>query len=327
MPTCFSFIIFCFIISLFCNNLFAQIGVNTTTPHINAAFEVAPTGAAIGVKFPEADSITRANNKPTANTAKGLMVYDPNKKAYFYWDGADWVELDEYDNTLRRLGFDPSDVAKEELVNSGVALQDADGTLYKTKVFNNKRWMIEDLRTQGGITYRFASNNYFYNYVPAGIEIVTYTLGYSNIGCPSGWHIPSRAEWEALFNYLQSDWTTTGDSILSSKLRNDKVNWASGIYTAIGNPSNVYGYSIQSILPSNSTGFSAIPSYGVKTGQTSFDFYDGTTCYVTTTNYSGSQFYYVVIGFGLGTGGSYPAVQFLPYDVMSQKAQIRCVKD
>ena len=108
---------------------------------------------------------------------------------------------------------------------------DYEGNIYHTVRIGNQCWMRENLRTShyaDGTALATSSNGstetpyYFYSYSGNNIELERYGLLYnwaavmngaasSNANpsgvqgiCPNGWHVPSKAEWEELLNYMTS---------------------------------------------------------------------------------------------------------------------------
>ncbi|MDD3945453.1 MAG: FISUMP domain-containing protein [Bacteroidales bacterium] len=93
-----------------------------------------------------------------------------------------------------------------------------DGKVYKYVTIGNQVWMAENLAYLPAVspptTYSYSSSNYYvYGYegtdVKAAKEVVyyiTYGVLYNwpaaTRACPEGWHLPSKAEWEELTNYL-----------------------------------------------------------------------------------------------------------------------------
>jgi uncharacterized protein (TIGR02145 family) len=100
-------------------------------------------------------------------------------------------------------------------------LTDIDGNTYKTIVIGNQEWMAENLNTSryanGDLIPNITDNNqweaqtqgawcYYNNDIqnacPYGKLYNWYTTVDARNVCPTGWHVPSDAEWTVLTNYL-----------------------------------------------------------------------------------------------------------------------------
>jgi uncharacterized protein (TIGR02145 family) len=101
------------------------------------------------------------------------------------------------------------------------SVTDQDGNNYATIVINNQEWMAENLRTTvysngdpipnvtgssqwtdlttGAWTYYNNDSQYD---IPYGKLYNWYAVEDPRNVCPTGWHVPSDAEWSALINYL-----------------------------------------------------------------------------------------------------------------------------
>jgi uncharacterized protein (TIGR02145 family) len=147
-------------------------------------------------------------------------------------------------------------------------LTDQDGNIYKTVTIGTQTWMAENLRTtkyrNGSAIHNVTDNTAWtnlttgaycnYNNAKDTIIIATYGRLYNwyaaidirNIA-PTGWHVPSDAEWTTLITYLG------GESIAGGKMKEiGTTHWSS--------PDGV---------ADNSSGFTGLPS-----GDRSY-FYDG----------------------------------------------------
>ncbi len=158
---------------------------------------------------------------------------------------------------------------------------DYDGNNYSTVLIGTQCWMAENLRTThyaNGViipmvnsTYGETTDPYCYEPNNNGSNVSTYGYLYnwhavmhgessSNANpsgvqgvCPTGWHVPSDAEWTQLINYVsgqtQYQCNNSGDKI--AKALASTTGWISNTTTcAVGNNQS----------DNNATGFSAIPA-------------------------------------------------------------------
>ncbi|MDY6327298.1 MAG: FISUMP domain-containing protein, partial [Bacteroidales bacterium] len=156
---------------------------------------------------------------------------------------------------------------------------DVDGNKYETVKLGNQCWMKENLRTTkyadstaitaGGSSvsntvpyyYNTAFSNidsvqrgYLYNWAAATRSASTRSNNPSNAQgiCPTGWHLPSKAEWDTLTNYVSSipEYLCDGTNASIAKALASKTGWSpSTITCAVGNDTTA----------NNKTGFSAVP--------------------------------------------------------------------
>ena len=158
-------------------------------------------------------------------------------------------------------------------------LTDIDGNIYNTVQIGTQCWMKENLRTthyadgtliQVGIygsptePYRYNPNNdinnvsiygYLYNWPAVMHGTSSSSANPSSVQgiCPTGWHVPSDAEWTQLTNYVssQSEYVCGSDNSNIAKALADTTGWnnSTRICTPGYDPSN-----------NNTTGFSALPA-------------------------------------------------------------------
>jgi uncharacterized protein (TIGR02145 family) len=158
-------------------------------------------------------------------------------------------------------------------------LTDADGNTYNTVQIGTQCWMRENLRvtkyaigtaiplgtsTSINTPYRYNPNNnssnvstygYLYNWAavmggsgssstnPSGVQGI----------CPTGWHVPSDAEWTQLTDYVssRSQYLCGNDSTSIAKALASTIGWDSFSSTcAVGNTPST----------NNTTGFSILPA-------------------------------------------------------------------
>lgn len=141
-------------------------------------------------------------------------------------------------------------------------VKDIEGNVYKTVIIGTQNWMAENLRTKkfnDGTSIPLVRSNagwpydtkwpvlyapayclYDYNATNKTTYGALYNWNAVNTGklCPSGWHVPSDAEWTTLTTYL-------GEDVAGDKLREagKRYWWNNFIETN----------------PTNETGFTALP--------------------------------------------------------------------
>jgi uncharacterized protein (TIGR02145 family) len=175
-----------------------------------------------------------------------------------------------------QYNFDTTGI-KIKMIASAGTVTDTDGNVYQTVKIGNQVWMTENLRVtkyNDGSTIRLETSDItwgnvampkycFYNNTTNSDSIKKYGPLYSwhvvsptnpKKIAPTGWHVPSEAEWDTLQNYLIAkgynwDGTTTGDKIGKSLAAN--TDWDTYM-TTLGTP----GYDL---TKNNSAGFSALP--------------------------------------------------------------------
>ena len=194
-------------------------------------------------------------------------------------------------------------------------MTDVEGNVYRTVKIGNQCWMRDNLRTahysdstivplntSGSHSYTvpFFYNHtistiplerrgYFYNWtclmhgatssnaVPSGVQGV----------CPAGWHVPSRAEWENLFEYL----STHAQYICGSDTENFAKALAS---TTLWQSSTDHSCDVgNNQSTNNASGFEAIPAGGVINGDFEYSGYIEfqTAAFWSSTDDNGSNAY------------------------------------
>lgn len=219
----------------------------------------------------------------------------------------------------------------------GIAtITDRDGNTYNTVKVGNQCWMKQNLRTtkyadgtsieQGSsassnIAYWYYPNNNPSNKPTYGLlynwkaVIRNYSSSNNNPSgvqgvCPTGWHVPSYAEWDQLENYVSNQnqylCNNTGTNI--AKALAGTMSWSSSDNTcAVGN----------SITSNNATGFSALPA-GSYAG-TYFGFGEH-AFFWSSTQYSISSKYFRYVNYAR----SYVTND---HDANYRGGSVRCLKD
>jgi uncharacterized protein (TIGR02145 family) len=189
-----------------------------------------------------------------------------------------------------------------------------DGTVYQIVEIGNQIWMAENLKylpsVIGPNAVSLATPYYYvFGYSGTNVEAAKATVNYSTYGvlynwpaainaCPSGWHLPSDADWTELTDYLG------GASVAGGKLK------ATGT-TYWDNPN---------AGATNEIGFTALPG--------GFKFYDGTLfynirligCWWSNTKEIEYSAYYWYMTYDLSHISK-------KYNYLSLGYSVRCVKD
>jgi len=179
-----------------------------------------------------------------------------------------------YKGTSGNYSTNVTDVpTADKIVNFNfAACMDGDGNNYKTLKIGTQTWMVENLKTTKyndgtsipNVTdntawtklstpaYCWYNNDATTNKNTYGAMYNWYTVNTAKLA-PTGWHVPTDAEWTILDNYLMTngynyDGTTTGNKYAKSLAAT--TNWKTLTDTGvIGND----------LSKNNSTGFSALP--------------------------------------------------------------------
>ena len=215
-------------------------------------------------------------------------------------------------------------------------LTDIDGNVYNTVQIGTQCWMKQNLKTtkyadgtyisQGSTTstttaYWYYPNNSSSNKATYGLlynwKAVMRNSSSSSADpsgvqgvCPTGWHVPSDAEWTQLINYVssQSQYVCGSDNAQIAKALSGTTGWSNISTTcAIGNtPSS-----------NNATGFGALPA-GDYTG--SYNNFGNCAYFWNTTEYGGCCAYdYVLAYYNVGV--------YRSYNYRKCGQSVRCVKD
>ncbi len=223
------------------------IGANTFTPDNSALLELQSTNS--GLLLPR---MTTAQRDSISNPAQSLLIFNTTTKCFETCVGNAW-----YTVWCDQCGFTVS----------------YDGVKYNTVQIGNQCWFKENLRTTkyndgtsitnvtNSSTWKSTTSGAYCCYSNDTSNCTKYGALYNwyavNTGklCPSGWHVPSDAEWDTLTNYLSANstyWCGSDSSNIAKSLAST-TSWSSSPYTcAVGND----------LSANNSTGFSALPGGG-----------------------------------------------------------------
>ena len=180
-------------------------------------------------------------------------------------------------------------VFKKKMMESMV--DSRDGMEYKTVRFGTQTWMAENLNYE-------LENSYCYN---NSIDSCSkygrlYTWKTALKACPSGWRLPSKAEFEMLFTAVGGDTTTAGKMLKSNSDWNEH-----------GNGSVAYG-------------FSALPSGYNDYNKNEFGGNGNYALFWSSTEYDENSAYSMSLSYR-------SADTFLPSNGKDNGFSVRCIKD
>ncbi len=159
-------------------------------------------------------------------------------------------------------GEEPGDGGEPTSFNCGTSkMVDADGNEYETVQIGTQCWTKTNLRVApAGATDASSSgassNTEPYYYVNSAVNPAVYGYYYNweaaKLACPTGWHLPSDAEWTTM------EQTQTSMDVTGSGLRGDHAGKLAG---EGWNPSTTAGAPGNASDPDhNASGFSAVPA-------------------------------------------------------------------
>ncbi len=223
-----------------------------------------------------------------------------NKDKYYVYENGKWheyVPLSSSSITLKSSSslvkissssvlegyVDPSTVVKGTMTDS------RDNQTYMTIQIGTQTWMAQNLNYE-------STNSYCYN------DSAKYCSKYGRLyrwnvartACPSGWHLPTKAEFETLF-------TAVGSLSTAGKILKSTSGWKSG-----GNSTDDYS-------------FSALPAGGRLNGE-NYDFEGIYALFLSSTEYSSYNAYYMSLCYYYDNAGLYSSYKYNGFSV-------RCVKD
>ena len=228
-----------------------DLGGNTS---VNAGFKYGTSETAMNAKVDDAVSATGLYSIDITGLTVNTTYYF---KAYTATNATDtvWGEV---------KNFTTEPAATFTCGTSTV--KDVDNNEYNTVQIGDQCWMKENLRTSTTTGNTYHANNNADNDEAYGLlyDWTAVMQGATSSGanpsgvqgiCPTGWHVPSDAEWmqmEMELGMSQSDANKHGDRGNFAVKLSGSTGWTSSTVTnAVGNPS---------ATDRNSTGFSALPA-------------------------------------------------------------------
>ena len=230
-----------------------------------------------------------------------MLSYDASS-LYLYGDSIyDYSMYKNYGLSVRCLRDDTISVTYCQPCPNAPTVTDIDNNTYNTVQIGNQCWMAENLRTTryaNGTTiplgtdtnsttaYRYYPNNnssyvttygYLYNWKAVMRNSSSSSANPSGVQgvCPTGWHVPSDAEWTQLTDYVssQSQFVCGSNSSYVAKALASRIGWCSNSSTcAVGNNQST----------NNTTGFNILPAGSYEVMYWNFTF--SATFWSTTQN-------------------------------------------
>jgi uncharacterized protein (TIGR02145 family) len=163
-------------------------------------YSVCPFAISFSQEKLEIEGAVILKNSEDATPEPGTIRFNPTTCDFEGWNGVFWASLTGF-----RLG----------------SVTDVDGNVYKTVTIGTQEWMAQNLRTTkykngdglpnvtnytdlgnlGSGTYCWYNNDNS-SEQPYGKLYNWYAVNDGRGLCPTGWHVPSDAEWTSLTEYL-----------------------------------------------------------------------------------------------------------------------------
>jgi len=249
------------------------IGANTFTPDNSALLELQSTNS--GLLLPR---MTTAQRDAISYPAQSLLIFNTTTKCFETYVGNVWYK-----------------VWCELPCGNTVSY---DGVTYNTVQIGNQCWFKENLRTTkyndgtsitnitNASTWTSTTTGAYCCYSNSTSNCTTYGALYNWYAvttgklCPSGWHVPSDAEWKTLEMYLgmtqaQADATGWRGTDQGSKLAGNASLWTDG--------------ALDQNVNFGTSGFSALPGGYRNASDGSFGGLGSIGCWWSSTEYGGSD--------------------------------------
>ena len=185
--------------------------------HFNLSGEAESYNILIEVSFDAGDTYTPV---PTAYLSGDLQGISSGSRQVV-WDGYGSFP-NEFSTQTRIKIVATADDNGGSNIQPGEGVTDIDGNFYQSVIIGNQEWMAENLKTtkyRNGISidYPGTDNSAWQNNTTGayawlfndiawkdsyGALYNWYAVNNSNGLCPTGWHVPSDAEWTELVDYV-----------------------------------------------------------------------------------------------------------------------------
>jgi uncharacterized protein (TIGR02145 family) len=238
------------------------------------------------------DDIAKLEIKKVSNNFTMSVYYKKDSSASYQTSSIDTMNFSTNGNNQKLFNFYISGNTKSYFVSdidSIIFIQNQDNS--ETVTIGNQVWMVRNLDVthyRNGVAIRYAATNAewidaaikkegawcYYNNDPANGAIYGklyswYAVNDTRGLAPSGYHIPSVADWTTLENYLKSFsqyWCNNNSSYIAKSLSANELWHTINTTCTIGNNLNANNSSGFSALPGgyrdDDGAFSALRSYG-----------------------------------------------------------------
>jgi uncharacterized protein (TIGR02145 family) len=282
------------------------------TSDVNKSISTA-TQTALNLKLNISDTAAMLLNY--RNNGSGLPTSGNSLGDMLYWNGSAWVKLSagSAGKVLKINGGIPEWANAD--FNCGLATTDVDNNTYNTVQIGQQCWMKENLKTSryrngdlipvvgssawgvlatGGRDW-YSGDSTAYEY-PYGNLYNWYAVGDSRGLCPTGWQVPTDAEWTILTTNLG------GESVAGGRLKSTSSSYWGSTNTNADNLS----------------GFSALPGGERSTGGSNVNIGNAASFWSATDYGSNAWFRYLRYNDGMMTRGGFGK---------TYGASVRCLKD
>lgn len=273
--TLFSFVLFLLLIQLR-----AQVGIGTSNPNNSAKLEINSTTQEF---LPP--RMTTAQRDAIVSPATGLVIFNTTSNSLETRKSSSWVSLSETFVALPTVVIGSQQWMEKNLEvttyrNGDLIPEVSDATAWSNLTTGAWCWYNND-PANGAIYGKLY--NWYAVADPRGL-------------CPTGWHVPTIAEWTSLLT------TLGGDAVAGGKLKSTSTRWTSPNTSA-----------------TNSSGFGALPG-GYRYYFASFNVISNNGCWWSASEYNATVATYLLLGYTYGNGYLFNGDKKYGYSV-------RCVRD
>jgi len=177
----------------------AQVTIGTTNdPHAGAVLDLQSTTKGLLLPNVSLEKVSKFQLATDAEAASGvgMIVFNINANivggngaGIYVWDGTKWMSA-LGGNTKPEPEPNPDGTVDEQIGNN----------IYKTYDYDGTVWMVENSK-EGTSTAQMYNNN------ASQVNGYYYTYAQAAGACPSGWHLPTQAEWTALMTWVNANKT------------------------------------------------------------------------------------------------------------------------